>query len=168
MKRAFDYYARSLALSFGRVSSMLARESVKARMQSDSGISFAEFTYQLLQVCSSGSRTARSPQLTALPGARFSPAAAPWLPGPAGWQRSVGEHHGGRGLDSACGPRSAWARLEHSRTQLGAYSNRPFEQTAFGVTIPLLTTSTGEKIGKTAGNAVWLSPQKTSHVRLCL
>ena len=31
-----------------------------------------------------------------------------------------------------------------------------------GVTIPLLTSSTGEKLGKSAGNAVWLSPDKTS------
>jgi tyrosyl-tRNA synthetase len=35
---------------------------------------------------------------------------------------------------------------------------------AHGVTIPLLTTSTGEKVGKSAGNAaVWLCPTRTSH-----
>ena len=33
---------------------------------------------------------------------------------------------------------------------------------AFGVTFPLLTTSSGEKFGKSAGNAVWLDPAKTS------
>jgi tyrosyl-tRNA synthetase len=31
-----------------------------------------------------------------------------------------------------------------------------------GITFPLLQTSTGEKFGKTAGNAVWLDPQRTS------
>ena len=31
-----------------------------------------------------------------------------------------------------------------------------------GLTVPLLTTSSGEKIGKSAGNAVWLSAEKTS------
>lgn len=36
------------------------------------------------------------------------------------------------------------------------------EPTAFGLTIPLLTTSTGEKFGKSAGNAVWLDPGMTS------
>lgn len=34
--------------------------------------------------------------------------------------------------------------------------------TAYGLTIPLLTTSTGEKFGKSAGNAVWLDEKMTS------
>lgn len=34
--------------------------------------------------------------------------------------------------------------------------------TAHGLTVPLVTTSTGEKFGKSAGNAVWLDPAKTS------
>lgn len=33
---------------------------------------------------------------------------------------------------------------------------------AFGLTLPLLTTSSGEKFGKSAGNAVWLDADKTS------
>ncbi|MCD6430450.1 MAG: tyrosine--tRNA ligase [Deltaproteobacteria bacterium] len=33
---------------------------------------------------------------------------------------------------------------------------------AYGVTFPLLTTSNGEKFGKTAAGAVWLSPERTS------
>ncbi|XP_065827609.1 tyrosine--tRNA ligase, mitochondrial-like [Oscarella lobularis] len=33
---------------------------------------------------------------------------------------------------------------------------------AYGVTLPLLVTSSGEKFGKSAGNAVWLSAEKTS------
>lgn len=33
---------------------------------------------------------------------------------------------------------------------------------AYGITFPLLTTATGEKFGKSAGNAVWLDPDKTS------
>ncbi len=32
----------------------------------------------------------------------------------------------------------------------------------FGMTLPLLSTASGEKIGKSAGNAVWLDPQRTS------
>lgn len=31
-----------------------------------------------------------------------------------------------------------------------------------GITFPLLTTSTGEKFGKSAGNAVWFDPERTS------
>ena len=33
--------------------------------------------------------------------------------------------------------------------------------TRFGVTVPLLTTSSGEKIGKSAGNAIWLDHDMT-------
>ncbi|MFA6471839.1 MAG: tyrosine--tRNA ligase [Candidatus Latescibacterota bacterium] len=33
---------------------------------------------------------------------------------------------------------------------------------AYGITFPLLTTATGEKFGKSAGNAIWLDPEKTS------
>ncbi len=32
----------------------------------------------------------------------------------------------------------------------------------FGITFPLLTTAGGEKFGKSAGNAVWLDPDRTS------
>jgi tyrosyl-tRNA synthetase len=41
-----------------------------------------------------------------------------------------------------------------------APSNAP--PRAYGLTTPLLTTATGVKFGKTAGNAVWLDPQLTS------
>lgn len=39
---------------------------------------------------------------------------------------------------------------------------RKEEEPAFGLTMPLLTTSTGEKFGKSAGNAVWLDEKRTS------
>lgn len=32
----------------------------------------------------------------------------------------------------------------------------------YGITTPLLTTASGEKFGKSAGNAVWLDPQMLS------
>ena len=35
-----------------------------------------------------------------------------------------------------------------------------------GLTVPLLVSSSGEKIGKSAGNAVWLSPARTSPYKL--
>ena len=39
---------------------------------------------------------------------------------------------------------------------------RVYQKTAFGVTFPLITTSSGEKMGKTAKGAVWLDSEKTS------
>ena len=35
-----------------------------------------------------------------------------------------------------------------------------------GLTVPLVTTSSGEKLGKSIGNAVWLSADKTSPYHL--
>ena len=36
------------------------------------------------------------------------------------------------------------------------------QQTAFGVTFPLITSSSGQKMGKTAKGAIWLDPERTS------
>ena len=36
------------------------------------------------------------------------------------------------------------------------------QKTVFGITFPLVTTSSGEKMGKTAQGAVWLAPDRTS------
>ena len=42
------------------------------------------------------------------------------------------------------------------KTKVGPLAKR------FGLTVPLLTTASGEKYGKSAGNAIWLDPQLTS------
>lgn len=42
------------------------------------------------------------------------------------------------------------------------YKDRKF----FGLTVPLLTTSAGEKFGKSAGNAIWLDEDRTSPMEL--
>jgi tyrosyl-tRNA synthetase len=39
---------------------------------------------------------------------------------------------------------------------------RMAQKTAFGITFPLISTSSGEKMGKSAKGAVWLDPAKTS------
>ncbi len=36
------------------------------------------------------------------------------------------------------------------------------QETAFGITFPLITTSSGAKMGKTAKGAVWLDPERTT------
>jgi tyrosyl-tRNA synthetase len=36
------------------------------------------------------------------------------------------------------------------------------QTSAFGITFPLITTSSGEKMGKSAKGAIWLDPEKTS------
>lgn len=42
---------------------------------------------------------------------------------------------------------------------LGQWSKKKFFT---GLTVPLVTTEIGDKFGKSAGNAVWLAPEKTS------
>ena len=39
---------------------------------------------------------------------------------------------------------------------------RKLQKTAFGITFPLITTSSGAKMGKTASGAVWLDSERTS------
>lgn len=36
----------------------------------------------------------------------------------------------------------------------------------FGITVPLITSTTGNKLGKSAGNAVWLNRNRTSPFEL--
>jgi tyrosyl-tRNA synthetase len=43
-------------------------------------------------------------------------------------------------------------------------TSRLESQTVCGLTVPLLTTPSGDKFGKSAGNAVWLDPRKTNNV----
>lgn len=41
-------------------------------------------------------------------------------------------------------------------------TRRKLGETVFGVTFPLITDSSGNKLGKTEGGAVWLDPERTS------
>lgn len=50
-----------------------------------------------------------------------------------------------------------------NRTMSGlAENDSSGPEKGFGLTTPLLTTSSGEKFGKSAGNAVWLDSSMTS------
>jgi len=112
---------RDVGMHF-RVNTMLSRDSVKSRLDSD-GLTFTEFSYQLLQ------------------GYDFM---------------HLYENENCR---LQIGGSDQWGNIVSGVDLI----RRSFhKQDAFGLTIPLLTTSSGEKIGKSAGNAVWLHPKKTS------
>jgi tyrosyl-tRNA synthetase len=102
------------------VNYMLAKDSVKNRMES--GISFTEFSYQLVQAYDF------------------------WHL----WKADRCELQMG-GSDQ-WGNITAGTELISRKEGVGAH----------GLTFPLLTTSSGEKFGKTEGGAVWLDPAKTS------
>ncbi|KAF9465038.1 hypothetical protein BDZ94DRAFT_433124 [Collybia nuda] len=111
-----------------RVNTMLNRESVRARLSSQQGLSFTEFTYQLLQAY------------------------------------DFYHLHKHRACSIQVGGSDQWGNILAgldliARLDPPASSHSP---PAFGITTPLLTTASGDKFGKSAGNAVWLDPGMTS------
>lgn len=132
-----------------RINTMLARErlgirfvlcrtfiyftySVRSRLDSQKGISFTEFTYQLLQAY------------------------------------DFFHLYKTRECSIQVGGSDQWgnilAGLEMiNRENMGPMPGpRLVEEKGFGITTPLLTTASGQKFGKSAGNAVWLDEQLTS------
>jgi tyrosyl-tRNA synthetase len=105
-----------------RVSEMLAKESVKRRMESGEGISFTEFSYMLLQ-------------------------SADFL-------------HLFRESDCIAqfGGSDQWGNITAGIDLI----RRVTGETAYAATFPLITTATGQKLGKTEEGAVYLGPELTS------
>ena len=120
--------------------------SVKSRLDSSSGISFTEFSYQLLQAYDF-LRLHRDLGCTMQ----------------LGGSDQLGNIISGIDL----------IRRSNHATEEGASGGEPVEgaeggkeDPAFGLTFPLLTTASGEKFGKSAGNAIWLDPTMTSPFEL--
>ncbi|CUS12288.1 unnamed protein product [Tuber aestivum] len=115
-----------------RVSSMLARERVKKRMNSRNGINFSDLPYQLLQ----------SYDFWYLYRAANCRLQVHW------GSDQFGSIAAGIGLISKYQPGS-------SETTLSAIE-------AYGLASLLLTSEFGEKIGNSAGNAIWLDENLTT------
>ncbi|GJE95486.1 tyrosine--tRNA ligase [Phanerochaete sordida] len=114
-----------------RVNTMLARESVQTRLNSQQGISFTEFTYQLMQ-------------------------AYDYL-----------HLHTQAGCSIQVGGSDQWGNIVAgidliNRIAPTVLPDGSYAEKAFALTTPLLTTPSGEKFGKSAGNAVALDPDVTS------
>ncbi|KAA1097790.1 tyrosyl-tRNA synthetase [Puccinia graminis f. sp. tritici] len=130
-----------------RVSAMLARDSVKQRLESGSGISFTEFTYQLLQAYDFAQLRSRYRCTIQL-----------------GGSDQYGNIMSGIELMSKLQSSPASDPVTQTRSPESDPETTSNRNVAFGLTIPLLTTREGEKFGKSAGNAVWLDPKLTSPV----
>ncbi|MFC1601800.1 tyrosine--tRNA ligase [Candidatus Sumerlaeota bacterium] len=104
-----------------RIGEMLARESVRRRLEGE-GLSFTEFSYQLLQ--------------------------------------AYDFYHLFRHEDCELqiGGSDQWGNILGGTELIRKLSGAD----AHAVTFPLITTATGEKFGKSAGNAVWLDPAQSS------
>jgi tyrosyl-tRNA synthetase len=104
------------------VNYMLAKDSVKRRLESEQGISYTEFSYMTLQ-------------------------AYDFL-----------HLHDQYGCTLQVGGNDQWGNITAGMDLI----RRLRQGTAYALTFPLVTTSTGEKFGKSAGNAMWLDPAQTS------
>lgn len=112
-----------------RLGSMLGRDSVKIRMESGEGMAINEFSYPLFQAYDWWSMYKNE-----------------------GVQMQIG------GSDQYGNIIAGMDAVSHMRKLNGLSTEEP-EDLAYGLTTPLLTTASGEKFGKSAGNAVWLDPQ---------
>lgn len=117
-----------------RMGPMLAKETVKNKMNKGDGMSFAEFTYPLLQ-------------------------AWDWwhMYNTMGIRMQLGgsDQYGNitAGVDAV-----KYIAANHPAPDTPKKTTNP----PFGITSPLLTTSSGAKFGKSAGNAIWLDHEMTS------
>ncbi|KAJ3528669.1 hypothetical protein NM688_g7965 [Phlebia brevispora] len=124
------HFLRTVGVN-SRVNTMLARESVQARLSSQQGISFTEFTYQLLQAYD-------------FYNLHKSFACSIQLGGSDQWGNILA------GIDLI------------NKLDPDPKADAAGDERVFGVTMPLLTTPSGEKFGKSAGNAVALKADITS------
>ncbi|KAI9025872.1 hypothetical protein CLU79DRAFT_698987, partial [Phycomyces nitens] len=132
----YEWFSSMNALEFlgnvgryARVNTMLAKESVKSRIETTQGISFTEFSYQLLQAYDF------------------------WY---------LHKNHGCR---IQIGGSDQWGNITAGIDMINRKRDQGTEgepEKAYGITIPLLLTSSGDKFGKSAGNAVWLNESMTS------
>ncbi|KAJ6625608.1 hypothetical protein B0H10DRAFT_1782616 [Mycena sp. CBHHK59/15] len=111
-----------------RINTMLNKESVRTRLESKHGISFTEFSYQLLQAY------------------------------------DFYHLHKHFGCNIQVGGSDQWGNILGGIALINRIDaqDRGGIASVFGLTTPLLTSASGVKFGKTAGNAVWLDPQMTS------
>ncbi|KAJ3378165.1 tyrosyl-tRNA synthetase [Entophlyctis sp. JEL0112] len=138
---------------------MLARESVKARMDTPHGISFVEFTYQLLQAYDFWwlwKNEGVTVQIGNGP-ITISEYINTFLR-TAGGSDQWGNIVAGMELIRKLGANQLQLNDSNPASDSTIAETEDNEMHVFGVTLPLLTTSTGEKFGKSAGNAIWLDP----------
>ncbi|CAG9865523.1 unnamed protein product [Phyllotreta striolata] len=105
-----------------RMGTLLSRTSVQNRLQSSSGMSFTEFSYQLFQAYD--------------------------------WLHLFKKHN----CTFQIGGNDQMGNIMSGHELISKICNKQ----VYGLTLPLVTTEMGDKFGKSAGNAVWLSNDQTS------
>lgn len=119
-----------------RLGPMLGRDNVKTRLEDGSGMSFSEFCYPLMQA---------------------------W-----DWCRLLEQHNVQMQIGGSDQYGNILTGVQCVKAFVDSEPNPDFKRPSgeldqpIGLTVPLLTDSSGAKFGKSAGNAVWLDPFKTS------
>ena len=130
-----------------RLGAMLGRDTVRNKMEKGDGMSFAEFTYPLLQGWDWWHMYANH-----------------------GVQVQIGgsDQYGNiiAGMDAVKYIASTQSAEASQLDWLDADGKLKDDVVPMGLTVPLLTTARGEKFGKSAGNAIWLDKSMTSPFEL--
>lgn len=123
-----------------RMGSLLARDTVKQKMKIGDGMSFSEFSYAVMQAWDWWYMFhSKGIQLQIGGSDQFGNIAA--------------------GIDAI-----KYVLTTHPDPDFRSVASQVGEPVGF--TVPLLTTNSGEKFGKSAGNAVWLDSDQTSSFEL--
>jgi tyrosyl-tRNA synthetase len=120
-KFTFIEFLRDVGKNF-RMGTMLGKESVRARLDSDTGMSFTEFSYQLLQAYD--------------------------------FLRLFEDQN----CIMQIGGSDQWGNITAGIDLV----RRLKSEEVYGVTMPLVCDSSGQKFGKSEGNAIYLDSAKTS------
>ena len=123
-----------------RIGPMLGRDSVKNRMQNGDGMSYAEFSYPLIQGWDWWHLFQHGTQLQ------------------IGGADQYGNILAGTEAVKAIMQDDLPFKNKHEADRSGLKASGD----PMGFTVPLLTTASGEKFGKSAGNAVWIDQQLMS------
>lgn len=119
-----------------RMGPLLSRDTVKTRLEDGTGMSFAEFCYPLMQAWDWYELIKQRGVLMQIGGS---------------------DQYGNILTGATC----VKACIANEPDPADRLPQGPHDQ-PIGFTVPLLTDSSGTKFGKSAGNALWLDPFKTS------
>jgi tyrosyl-tRNA synthetase len=129
-----------------RLGPMLGRDSVKNRLENGDGMSFAEFSYPLIQGWDWWELYQKGTQVQIGGADQFGNILA-----------------GADAVKATAKHDYDWnARLDQDLRSAQERAKVEVTEDPMGFTVPLLTTASGEKFGKSAGNAVWLDAGLTS------
>lgn len=122
---------------------LIGCNSVRNKMEKGDGMSFSEFTYPLLQGYDWWAMYRKLDVQVQIGGS---------------------DQYGNivAGMDAVKYIAQNHDDATESQRWLDASGNLKEDAAPMGLTVPLLTTSSGEKFGKSAGNAIWLDKSMTS------